>query len=96
MRKIARKLYRAIPFKQPTYETLRRLISVPEPIYRHLHFQGVIEVAAEEASFRMWHHGYQIEKRGVLVWTVRSVGRSQHEGVGPSGQGGPRDPGRGV
>ena len=67
MRKIARKLYRAIPFKQPTYETLRRLISLPEPIYRHLHFQGVIEVAAEQASFRMWHHGYQIENE--VFWS---------------------------
>ena len=67
MRKIARKLYRAIPFKQPAYETLRRLFSVPEPIYRHLSFRGAIEVAAEETSFRMWHHGFQIENE--VFWS---------------------------
>ena len=50
MRKIARKLYRAIPFKQPAYETLRRFLAVPEPIYRHLHFQGVIDVAEEQSD----------------------------------------------
>ena len=67
MRKIARKLYRAIPFKQPVYETLRRLLSVPEPIYRHLHFRGVIDVAAAETSFRMWHRGSQIENE--VFWS---------------------------
>jgi hypothetical protein len=67
MRKIARKLYRAIPFKQPAYETLRRFLSVPEPIYRDLHFRGVIDVAVEETSFRMWHHGYQIDNE--VFWS---------------------------
>jgi hypothetical protein len=67
MRKIARKLYRAIPFKQPVYEILRRHLSVPEPIYRHLNFRGAIEVAVEETSFRMWHHGYQIENE--VFWS---------------------------
>ena len=67
MRKIARKLYRTIPFKQPAYETLRRLVSLPEPVYRHLSFQGVIDVAAEETSFRMRHHGYQLENE--VFWS---------------------------
>ena len=67
MRKIARRLYRAIPFKQPAYETLRRLLSLPELIYSHLHFQGVVNVAAEETAFQMWHHGYQIENE--VFWS---------------------------
>ena len=67
MRKIARKLYRAIPFKQPAFETLRRLLAVPEPIYRHLYFQGVIDVPVGQTSFRMRHHGYQIEN--AVFWS---------------------------
>ena len=67
MRKIARKLYRTIPFKQPAFETLRRFVSLPEPVYRHLSFQGVIDVAVGETSFRMRHHGYQIENE--VFWS---------------------------
>ena len=67
MRKIVRKLYRAIPFKQPAFETLRRVLSVPEPIYRHLSFQGVITVPVGHGSFRMRHHGYQIENE--VFWS---------------------------
>ena len=67
IRKIARKVYRSIPFKQPVFEVLRRAVSVPEPVYRHLHFHGVIEVPVEGESFRMRHHGTQIENE--VFWS---------------------------
>ena len=60
MRKIARKLYGAIPFKQPVFEVLRGL-PVPEPIYRHLHFRGVMRVPVDGTSFLMASTGSQIE-----------------------------------
>ena len=66
MRNIARKVYRAIPFKQPMFEVLRRF-SLPETIYRHLSFQGVIDVEADDSSFRMRHYGYMIENE--VFWS---------------------------
>src|SRR6185369_1528373 len=67
MRKIARKLYRAIPLKQPAFELVRRAVRLPEPLYRHLHFEGVIEVPVGGRSFRMRHHGTQIENE--VFWS---------------------------
>lgn len=67
MRKIARKLYRAIPFKQPAFELARRFVRLPEPVWRHLHFEGVIGVPIEGRSFRMRHHGTQIENE--VFWS---------------------------
>jgi FkbM family methyltransferase len=67
LRGVARGLYRAIPFKQPVFEAARRLVRVPEPVYRHLHFRGVIDVPVEGRSFRMVHHGTQIENE--VFWS---------------------------
>jgi FkbM family methyltransferase len=67
VRKIARKIYRAIPFKQPLFELLRRHVPLPERVYRHLSFTGVIETEVEGASFRMRHFGYVIENE--LFWS---------------------------
>ena len=67
MRKIARKLYRAIPFKQPVFEVLRRHLVLPERLYRHLHFHGVITVPVDDTAFRMRHHGTQIENE--VFWS---------------------------
>jgi hypothetical protein len=66
MRKIVRKLYLVIPFKQPVYETMRRLLSVPDIIYRHFRFRGVIDVAVVETSFLLWHREYQIDNE--VLW----------------------------
>lgn len=67
MRKLARKVYGAIPFKQPAFELLRGWVQVPEPVYRHLHFHGVIDVPVGDGAFRMHHHGTQIENE--LFWS---------------------------
>ena len=61
MRKMARMLYRAIPLKQPVFELIRRHFALPERLYRHLSFTGVIRTDVDGASFRMHHHGYVIE-----------------------------------
>lgn len=55
------------PRKQPIYEMVRRLIRLPERIYRHLHFHGTIRVPLGPGiSIRLNHHGYQVEND--LFW----------------------------
>ncbi len=67
VRSVLKRLYESVPFKQPVYRAVRRLVSLPEPIYRHLHFKGVIEVViSPTARFRIRHHGYMIENE--LFW----------------------------
>lgn len=59
-------LYAEMPFKQPLFKVLR-MLHPPERVFRHLHFKGVIEVDVPGGgSFRMHHHGYQIENQ--LFW----------------------------
>lgn len=65
---VLKKVYAALPFKQPLYTALRNAVRVPEPIYRHLHFKGVIEVPISDTEgFRIQHHGYMIENE--LFWS---------------------------
>lgn len=67
LKRIAKCAYSAIPFKQPIFTLVRSISTVPEPIYRHLHFKGTITVpVGAKASFRMGHHGYMIENE--LFW----------------------------
>ncbi len=46
---------------------VRALVTLPEPIYRHLHFKGEFTVkVAEHARFKIHHWGYLIENQ--LFW----------------------------
>lgn len=66
-RSILKRLYEAVPFKQPVFQMVRRVVSLPEPVYRHLHFKGIIDVPiSPTAGFRIRHHGYMIENE--LFW----------------------------
>ena len=67
MRNTAHKLYRAVPFKQQVFELVRQLVQLPEPLYRHLHFEGVFDVSVNRGSFRMTHYGTQIENE--VFWS---------------------------
>lgn len=65
---LAKQAYAVLPFKQPVYKILRRLGPPPEPIYRHLHFKGIINVPVTRTEqFRIMHHGYMIENE--LFWS---------------------------
>ncbi|MDQ3100590.1 MAG: methyltransferase, partial [Bacteroidota bacterium] len=67
LRRFGKKLYGLLPFKQTVFTLVRGLITLPEPIYRHLHFKGEFTVKlAEHARFKMHHWGYLIENR--LFW----------------------------
>ena len=73
LRKGAKRLYDALPFKQPLFTLVRTLVPVPERIHKHLHFKGVITVPITPGgSFKMVHHGYVIENelfwRGLEGW----------------------------
>ncbi len=62
-----RRLYAALPFKQPVYELARRHVRLPASVYQHLHFRGVIDVRVDaDRAFRMYHHGFQVEND--LFW----------------------------
>jgi FkbM family methyltransferase len=67
MKAIARQVYARLPFKQPVFEVARRLVRMPEPVYRHLHFHGPFTTEIEGRSFQMLHHGYQVENE--LFWS---------------------------
>lgn len=78
-RSAARSLYAALPFKQPLFQLVRRLAPpLPERLYRHLHFKGVITVDISPTErFRIRHHGYMIENelfwRGLSGWEKISM-----------------------
>ena len=77
MKKLLKRLYAAMPFKQPLFKMLR-VLPVPQRIYQHLHFHGIIEVPVPgSGSFRMRHYGYMIENelfwRGIKGWEKISL-----------------------
>ncbi|MCK6649636.1 MAG: FkbM family methyltransferase [Bacteroidia bacterium] len=66
MKKATKYLYNIIPFKFEFYSFLKIFWKPREYIYKHLHFKGIIKVKVEDSSFRMKHHGYQIENE--IFW----------------------------
>lgn len=66
MKKLVRRLYRALPFKKEVFTLLRRL-PLPDSLVRHLQFQGWIQVKGEAGmSFCMYNREYYIEH--ALFW----------------------------
>jgi FkbM family methyltransferase len=64
---ILRWIYGMLPLKQPIFQIVRNVVSLPERYYRHLHFHGVFRVKIDNgASFLICHHGYQVEND--LFW----------------------------
>lgn len=77
MKRALRNIYESVPFKKALFTGLRRL-PIPERVYKHLHFKGVIEVKVSGTErFRMRHHGYVIENelfwRGMQGWEKISL-----------------------
>lgn len=78
MKRWIKRLYTALPGKQPLFTLVRWLLPLPERIYRHLHFNGVITVELDAGrSFRMHHHGLIVENelfwRGLNGWERNSL-----------------------
>lgn len=65
MKYILKRIYSSLPFKKQIFLVLR-LFSLPEGVYKHLHFEGLISVSIETRAFKMYHYGYQLENE--LFW----------------------------
>ncbi len=78
LKRIAKRTYAAIPFKQQVFTGVRSIISLPEGLYRHLHFKGdfIVKVRPNK-TFKIRHHGYMIENelfwRGIGGWEKISL-----------------------
>lgn len=67
IKSVARRAYKAVPFRKPVFELARAALRVPERVYRHLHFKGAFAVSIDELhGFRMISHGSVIENE--LFW----------------------------
>lgn len=67
MRKVLKKLYVALPFKQQLFTLLKKVWRVPERIYRHLSFNGVFKVKVDKNhSFKLRHYGFVLENE--IFW----------------------------
>lgn len=77
MKRLQRWVYSKIPFKKAMYSALKTVWSPPQFIYRHLHFSGVFSVSVPGRSFRINHHGYEVENeifwRGTRGWEPVSM-----------------------
>jgi FkbM family methyltransferase len=75
-RQALKAVYRSLPLKKEVFSLLRPF-HLPRALYQHLSFSGSFRVRFGEASFRMIHHGTQIENelywRGVLGWEPVSM-----------------------
>ena len=67
LKDVFREAYRRMPLKQPLFEAMRRLKAPSENVYKHLHFHGVFETRVAGRSFKMNHHGFEIENS--LFWS---------------------------
>lgn len=65
MKYFFKKIYSALPFKKQIFHVLR-LFSLPEGIFKHLYFEGLISVLIGKSVFKIYHYGYQLENE--LFW----------------------------
>lgn len=66
MKNFLKKLYHLIPFKLYLFNALKSLFNIPEGIYKHLSFKGIISVNIEDKKFKLYHFGYMIENE--IFW----------------------------
>lgn len=67
MKKILKSLYSIIPFKKHFFLLLRKIVTLPESIYKHLHFKGVFNIIIDaNHQFKMYHLGASEENE--LFW----------------------------
>ena len=72
-KKVLKKLYRSLPLKPQLFTALRNMVSVPQVIYQHLHFEGPFKIDVDDShSFTMNHYGSSEEND--LFWRGFSDG----------------------
>ena len=67
MRRILRRLYRAVPLKRQVYGLLRDHVTLPHAIYQHLHFEGPFEVRIDDRH-RFFMEAYDDALENELFW----------------------------
>jgi FkbM family methyltransferase len=68
IKELARRIYRAIPFKRQLFGQIRRGPALPQAIYQHLHFEGPFSVRIDtDHSFRIHSDGSYVENE--LFWS---------------------------
>ncbi len=68
IKSVLKGLYGIIPMKREIYSALKIIWKPSEPVYRHLHFKGIINVKVDEnRSFKMVHHGFWVENE--IFWS---------------------------
>ena len=65
MKRILKRIYKWLPFKKQFFLVLR-VLPLPESIFKHLHFDGLISVTVANNTFKIYHYGYQLENE--LFW----------------------------
>jgi FkbM family methyltransferase len=66
MKQLIKKIYKAIPFKQPFFSVVKHIVSLPNSIYKHLYFDGIISFAVNGKKVKMNQKGYDVEN--TLFW----------------------------
>lgn len=67
MKKILKRIYTLIPFKQEIFTLLKKVWTPKESVYRHLYFKGVFTVPIDKNhSFKIKHYGYLVENE--IFW----------------------------
>lgn len=61
MKKIIRLFYNLIPFKIYFFSKIKKYFSIPQNIYKHLHFKGEFNISVSKSKFfKMIHYGYEV------------------------------------
>lgn len=67
MKTLFKRVYEVIPFKNHFFSLVKQITSLPEPIYKHLHFKGIFSVKLNaNQSFKMYHLGNMEENE--IFW----------------------------
>ncbi len=68
MKKLLKNVYKHIPLKKEIFSAVKKIAAPSERVYRHLHFEGDIDVEIDKShSFKMRHYGYEIENS--IFWS---------------------------
>jgi len=65
MKRILKNILNIIPFKKELFSLLK-VLPIPESVFKHLYFKGIINVCFENYQFKINHYGYQLENE--LFW----------------------------
>lgn len=66
MKKLIKNIYKNTPFKKELFSLLKYL-RLPKKLYKHLYFEGIIDVEFDTCHFLIRHYGFQLENE--IFWS---------------------------